>query len=127
MLIINASFVKEASLCSIFQAFLAEENKGLLAPEEPATPTPKVPNTPKTTHGTPKAGTPHNRAPAVPASSPGTSTRSPQMIQFGKYDISTWYSSPYPQVRIYNLHLYHGMNLDPATRIQNRVHFMIWT
>ena len=69
-----------------------------MAHEEPATPTPKVPSTPKAVHGTPKAGTPHNRAPVVPSSSPGTSMRSPQMIQFGKYDISTWYSSPYPQV-----------------------------
>ena len=33
------------------------------------------------------------------SSSPGSTLRSPQMIQFGKYDISTWYSSPYPQVR----------------------------
>lgn len=24
--------------------------------------------------------------------------RTPKMIQFGKFDISTWYSSPYPQV-----------------------------
>ena len=72
-----------------------------MAHEEPATPTPKVPSTPKAVHGTPKAGTPHNRAPVVPSSSPGTSMRSPQMIQFGKYDISTWYSSPYPQVLLY--------------------------
>ncbi len=32
-------------------------------------------------------------------SSPGgVNVRTPKMIQFGKFDISTWYSSPYPQV-----------------------------
>ena len=30
--------------------------------------------------------------------SPGApATRTPQMIQFGRFDITTWYSSPYPQ------------------------------
>jgi hypothetical protein len=34
------------------------------------------------------------------SSSPGSTMRTPQMIQFGKYDITTWYSSPYPQVNM---------------------------
>ena len=77
---------------------MAEENKGLGVAEEPATPTPKLPATPKAGHGTPKAGTPAARPPVVATGSPGTPLRSPQMIQFGKFDITTWYSSPYPQV-----------------------------
>ena len=54
------------------KAFLAEENKGL---EE---------------EGSPKGSglPPTPRAPA---------TQTPQMIQFGRFDITTWYSSPYPQ------------------------------
>ena len=28
----------------------------------------------------------------------GVNVRNPKMIQFGKYHITTWYSSPYPQV-----------------------------
>lgn len=32
------------------------------------------------------------------ASPGGVNVRTPKMIQFGKFDISTWYSSPYPQV-----------------------------
>ena len=31
------------------------------------------------------------------ASPGGVNVRTPKMIQFGKFDISTWYSSPYPQ------------------------------
>jgi len=91
--------------------FLLDENKGLGGPgaDEPATSTPKgVPNTPKSSvQGTPKALDHHHHhrqsaggGSVVPSGgSPGglSSLRSPQMIQFGKYDISTWYSSPYPQ------------------------------
>ena len=82
------------------QSFLAEENKGLGVAEEPATPTPKVPHNPKAVAGTPKSGNaPVARLPQPGAGSPGAfALRSPQMIQFGKFDISTWYSSPYPQV-----------------------------
>merc|ERR1711988_362697 len=72
-----------------------------------------VPATPGTTEMTPKVehkspevlkdGTPNHGVPtqvAVPhlsASSPGSSARSPLAIQFGKHEITTWYSSPYPQ------------------------------
>ncbi len=34
--------------------------------------------------------------PHLTSSAPGSSARSPLSIQFGKFDISTWYSSPYP-------------------------------
>ena len=103
----------------LFQNFLAEENKGLGLPEEPATPTPKATphhHNPKALAGTPKSvgsganarphpskpdgrNPPHH--PTASGGSPGSlaALRSPQMIQFGKFDISTWYSSPYPQVR----------------------------
>ena len=32
------------------------------------------------------------------SSGAGVNIRTPKMIQFGKFDITTWYSSPYPQV-----------------------------
>ena len=32
------------------------------------------------------------------SSGTGVNIRTPKMIQFGKFDITTWYSSPYPQV-----------------------------
>ena len=68
------------------RAFLAAENKSMLEREEPATPAKTATSTPVRGAATPAAG------------SPGlNSARSPQMIQFGKYDITTWYSSPYPQ------------------------------
>merc|ERR1711953_221263 len=35
--------------------------------------------------------------PHLSSSSPGSSARSPLAIQFGKHEINTWYSSPYPQ------------------------------
>lgn len=35
--------------------------------------------------------------PHLNASAPGSAARSPLGIQFGKYEIATWYSSPYPQ------------------------------
>ncbi len=35
--------------------------------------------------------------PHLSSTSPGSSARSPLAIQFGKFEISTWYSSPYPQ------------------------------
>ena len=44
-------------------------------------------------HGVPtQVAVPH-----LTSTAPGSSARSPMAIQFGKYDISTWYSSPYPQ------------------------------
>ena len=35
--------------------------------------------------------------PHLSSTSPGSSARSPLAIQFGKHEINTWYSSPYPQ------------------------------
>merc|ERR1712226_888446 len=35
--------------------------------------------------------------PRLSSSSPGSTARSPLAIQFGKHEIPTWYSSPYPQ------------------------------
>ena len=77
------------------KAFLSEENKAMLV-EDPSHPPP----------GTPAGG--RSATPSTPAgralplhhgagSPGGGATRSPQSIQFGKYDINTWYSSPYPQ------------------------------
>merc|ERR1712226_1365500 len=44
-------------------------------------------------HGVPsQVAVPH-----LSSSSPGSTARSPLAIQFGKHEISTWYSSPYPQ------------------------------
>lgn len=44
-------------------------------------------------HGVPtQVATPH-----LPSTIPGSAARSPLSIQFGKFEISTWYSSPYPQ------------------------------
>merc|ERR1712223_1786942 len=44
-------------------------------------------------HGVPsQVAVPH-----LTSSSPGSTARSPLAIQFGKHEISTWYSSPYPQ------------------------------
>lgn len=34
---------------------------------------------------------------AQPVAVPGSNLRSPPFIQFGPYEITTWYSSPYPQ------------------------------
>ena len=43
-------------------------------------------------HGVPsQVAVPH-----LTSSSPGSAARSPLAIQFGRYEISTWYSSPYP-------------------------------
>ncbi len=36
-------------------------------------------------------------ASSLNGASVGTVTRSPPMIEFGKYEVKTWYSSPYPQ------------------------------
>merc|ERR1719447_873291 len=70
------------------KAFLAEENKGL---EEEGSPKGSgLPPTPRTPLS---AGLP-GRALASPGA---PATRTPQMIQFGRFDITTWYSSPYPQ------------------------------
>ena len=46
------------------------------------------------------------------ASPGGVNVRTPKMIQFGKFDISTWYSSPYPQVNKFDptLPTIHGDN-----------------
>ena len=38
-----------------------------------------------------------NMASSINGSTMDPSTRSPSMIEFGKYEIKTWYSSPYPQ------------------------------
>ena len=44
-------------------------------------------------HGVPtQVAVPH-----LSSTTPGSSARSPLSIQFGKHEISTWYSSPYPQ------------------------------
>merc|ERR1711988_378086 len=62
--------------------------------------------TPKVEHKSPevlKDGTPNHGVPtqvAVPhlsSTAPGSAARSPLAIQFGRHEISTWYSSPYPQ------------------------------
>lgn len=45
-------------------------------------------------------GVPQNVAvPHLNSSAPGSAARSPLAIHFGAHEISTWYSSPYPQVR----------------------------
>merc|ERR1719278_404366 len=65
--------------------FLTGENAGI--EEEPSLTTPVRNNL-----------TPMPKSAQIQSSSPGaTNIRTPQMIQFGKFDISTWYSSPYPQ------------------------------
>ncbi|XP_059098251.1 histone acetyltransferase KAT6A-like isoform X2 [Tigriopus californicus] len=47
--------------------------------------------------GGPEHGVPSQvSVPHLSSSSPGSSARSPLSIQFGKFEISTWYSSPYP-------------------------------
>ena len=54
-----------------------------------------------TVHSTPKAAhhTPLPKSTPMQSASPGgVNVRTPKMIQFGKFDITTWYSSPYPQV-----------------------------
>merc|ERR1719361_752840 len=65
--------------------FLNSENAGI--EEEPSVSTPKAP------HHTPL---PKN-TPQVGGSPGGVNVRTPKMIQFGRYHITTWYSSPYPQ------------------------------
>merc|ERR1711953_986613 len=50
-------------------------------------------STPKAPHHTPL---PKN-TPQVGGSPGGVNVRTPKMIQFGRYHITTWYSSPYPQ------------------------------
>merc|ERR1719361_2329004 len=65
--------------------FLTSENSGM--EEEPSV------STPKAVHHTPL---PKN-TPQVGGSPGGVNVRTPKMIQFGKYHITTWYSSPYPQ------------------------------
>ena len=61
----------------------------------PATPVTEVKDEAKDgkDHGVPsQIAVPH-----LSSSSPGSSARSPLAIQFGKHEINTWYSSPYPQ------------------------------
>ena len=80
--------------------FLIDQNsKGKMTSSE------HIPNLDKTPEGT-KDISKDNKDHGVPAqiavphlssTSPGSSARSPQSIQFGKHEISTWYSSPYPQ------------------------------
>ena len=43
------------------------------------------------------------------SSGTGVNIRTPKMIQFGKFDITTWYSSPYPQVsfKLFNCEIFH--------------------
>ena len=43
------------------------------------------------------------------SSGTGVNIRTPKMIQFGKFDITTWYSSPYPQVsfNLLNCEIFH--------------------
>merc|ERR550534_2552829 len=70
------------------KAFLTEENKGL---EDEGSPRGGGPPPPPRT---PLSAGPPGRALASPGA---PATRTPQMIQFGRFDITTWYSSPYPQ------------------------------
>merc|ERR1712130_16336 len=70
------------------KAFLTEENKGL---EDEGSPRGGGPPPPPRT---PLSSGPQGRALASPGA---PATRTPQMIQFGRFDITTWYSSPYPQ------------------------------
>ena len=56
-------------------------------------------STPKAVTSTPLS----KNAPVQGASPGGVNVRTPKMIQFGKFDISTWYSSPYPQVNKFYL------------------------
>lgn len=105
------------------QNFLAEENKGLGLAYEFDSPSKhlaaaeaKGPMSGPVDRGTgtvgiggsADGGTPLARTPMCsggPGSGSASSVgnvRNPQMIQFGKYDINTWYSSPYPQVSSVN-------------------------
>ena len=88
------------------KTFLTSENSGM--EEEPSV------STPKALHHTPlPKNTPQVRNDQhlgqylyfdqqcllqVGGSPGGVNVRTPKMIQFGKYHITTWYSSPYPQV-----------------------------
>merc|ERR1719209_384399 len=77
------------------KAFLAVENAGMEGEE-----TPVVSKSGTTSTSTPVRTnlTPMPKSAQIQSSSPGgTNIRTPQMIQFGKFDITTWYSSPYPQ------------------------------
>jgi len=75
------------------KAFLAVENKGM---EEDTSGAPK---TGSTSAATPVRNTltPMPKSGQLQSSPGGPNIRTPQMIQFGKFDITTWYSSPYPQ------------------------------
>merc|ERR1712130_426216 len=77
------------------KAFLAVENAGMEGEE-----TPVLPKGGTTSTSTPVRNnlTPMPKSAQIQSCSPGgTNIRTPQMIQFGKFDITTWYSSPYPQ------------------------------
>merc|ERR1712106_929284 len=77
------------------KAFLAIENAGMEGEEAPA-----KPKGGEASAATPvrNALTPMPKSAQIQGSSPGgPNIRTPQMIQFGKFDITTWYSSPYPQ------------------------------
>merc|ERR550519_2008795 len=75
------------------KSFLAEENKGMLgAGQEDASALVANKSVPPSTPAT--RGIPPHRLGGSPGS---TNCRSPLAIQFGKFDITTWYSSPYPQ------------------------------
>merc|ERR1712130_131711 len=77
------------------KAFLAVENAGMEGEEPPV-----LPKGGTTSTSTPVRNnlTPMPKSAQIQSCSPGgTNIRTPQMIQFGKFDITTWYSSPYPE------------------------------
>ena len=77
------------------KAFLASENKGM---EGEDTSVVTKGGTVSTTTPVRSSLTPLPKSAQIQGSSPGgPNLRTPQMIQFGKFDITTWYSSPYPQ------------------------------
>ena len=88
------------------KAFLTEENKGLDDEGSPRNGGPPPPPRTPISAGTPgkfdffswKDLLLYMLCTGRALASPGApATRTPQMIQFGRFDITTWYSSPYPQ------------------------------
>ena len=83
--------------------FLTGENAGI--EEEPSLATPKAPHHTPLPKNTPQVNSPDQSEESfivilmqVGGSPGGVNVRTPKMIQFGRYHITTWYSSPYPQV-----------------------------
>ena len=83
--------------------FLCGENAGI--EEEPSVATLKAPHHTPLPKNTPQVNSLQLEEEGfimflvqVGGSPGGVNVRTPKMIQFGRYHITTWYSSPYPQV-----------------------------